>query len=66
MPNFAFHVDDIRISNKQEKKKLAWQILNKVVSIQPKRSRTLEEDVDNVQSPSPKKQKRASEAIKSE
>mmetsp|Transcript_40010 Transcript_40010/g.60078 ORF Transcript_40010/g.60078 Transcript_40010/m.60078 type:complete len:419 (-) Transcript_40010:750-2006(-) len=66
IPNFAFQIGDIRVSQKQEKKKLAWQILNKVVSLQPKRSRPLEEDVDNVQSTVPKKQKRASEAIKAE
>jgi len=66
VPNFAFQIGDIRVSQRQEKKKLAWQILNKVVSLQPKRSRPLEEDVDNVQSTVPKKQKRASEAIKAE
>ena len=32
--NFAFHVNDCRISAKQEKKKLAWSIIGKAVSLQ--------------------------------
>lgn len=45
IPDFAFHVNSVRISRKQESKKLAWSVIGKVVSLESKRSRpSLEED----------------------
>ena len=56
--DFAFHVDDVRISQKQERKKLAWLVLDKRVSIQAKRSRPLDlDDATIIISPSAKKLK---------
>uniref|UniRef100_A0A7S1ZFA6 Uncharacterized protein n=1 Tax=Ditylum brightwellii TaxID=49249 RepID=A0A7S1ZFA6_9STRA len=55
VPDFAFHVDGIRISQKQEKKKLGWQIVGKVVSLHSRRIRKLEEAVGNEQSQPSKK-----------
>jgi hypothetical protein len=46
--NFAIHVNDCRISAKQEKKKLAWSILDKEVSLQStveNRKRAIEESI---------------------
>ena len=45
--NFAIHVNDCRISAKQEKKKLAWSIIDKEVSLQSiveKRKRAMMEE----------------------
>ena len=39
VPDFAYYVDGVRISQKQECKKLAWQVLDKIVSLRAKRSR---------------------------
>lgn len=33
LPDFAFHVDDVRISEKQEKKKRAWELMGKDLNI---------------------------------
>jgi len=51
VPDFAFHVDDVRISQKQERKKLAWLVLDKIVSIQAKRSRPLDLDDATIRIP---------------
>lgn len=44
VPDFAFHVNNVRISQKQERKKSAWLVLDKIVSLQAKRSRPLDMD----------------------
>ena len=36
LPDFGFHVDEIRISLKQEKKNKAWDVLSKKVRLQQK------------------------------
>lgn len=42
VPDYGFHVGEIRISVKQERKKRAWDVLEKVISMQPKRPRSLD------------------------
>ena len=60
IPNFAFHVDGVRISIKQEHRKYAWQILNenKPVCIQAKNEkRKPEEDGNDMTTPHNKRTK---------
>ena len=46
IPGFAFHLNNVRISRKQEHRKMAWQILrgNKVVSLQAKIKKKKEDE----------------------
>jgi len=39
VPDFAYYVDGVRISQKQECKRFAWQVLDKFVSLRAKHSR---------------------------
>jgi hypothetical protein len=40
VPDFAYYVDGVRITQRQEEcKKLAWQVLDKIISLRAKHSR---------------------------